>query len=107
MLTELEVFQLSARACGYEVEPTALQSGHEVWVSGKDIADGTCLEWNPFTNAEQRWECLEELSKRGFTGNIWGTTCPLKEFPARALAELEARNDRSYTDWADKANWGD
>lgn len=104
-MTDLEVFRLSAEACG------------ETFYEATDGFGGKYLhtnrgEWHPFTNAGQRWQCVEKLLEaRAFIvldpapGNhhsadavAWRKeqrikiTCPASEFPARALAELWRRS---------------
>lgn len=109
-MTDLEVFRLSAEAC----KGQAVIDDGACWVpwglSGKGAE-----KWNPFTNAEQRWQCVETLLKTHVIGMeqhfwrdgaahcIWNKNgyksdgdffldCPASEFPARALAELHRRN---------------
>lgn len=110
-MSDLEVFRLSALACAHEAP---IVEGDTVFLAMWGTLSGT--RWNPFTNAEQRWECVRKLleigdiwlyhyeTKRGhvlFDAGITEThfppvdiNCPAEEFPARALAELEARNAR-------------
>ena len=109
--TVLEVFRLSAEACGYEVQGSFSGDGEQFCdiCPDPEIVD----KWNPFTDDSQRWECVEKLLE---IGDIWlyksgkhawfskaedGPVsiraesvdadilpCPAKEFPARALAAL-------------------
>ena len=102
-MTDLEVFRLSAKACGNSIDAK--------WPDSTRVyIFGSFREWNPFTNDSQRWECVKKLLETGFNidftpyremfkqsvfdnGTI-GTInidCPAEEFPARALAELESR----------------
>lgn len=108
-MTDLEVCRLGAEALGkHAVE----YNGTNLWVFKKwpDPNDNGGVEmWNPLTDAEQRWECVEWLRKYGqiLIGSahhhklsIAGVTvsfyCEVKEFPARAVAELQRRkNDQA------------
>ena len=106
-MTDLDVFRLSAKACGYSVVDTPIEC-HIVWHE-----DGGTEEWNPFTDDSQRWECEKKLLEMGLCvhkndddkqhyiagRNVAGALgawecymdCPAAEMPARALAELESR----------------
>ena len=97
-MTELEVCRLSAEA----INPDRLryEPDRELvwdWLNMKP--------WNPRTDAEQRWECVEWLLKRGLKielvrGGAWiekpdfiySTRRPASEFPACAVAELHKRS---------------
>lgn len=114
-MTTLEVCRLSAEAVGHKETDPPLANEYGVAIQGAHL-----FVWNPLTNAEQRWECVEWLLERGdicfekrdpepyiyyheFTyaqkpesegDNGWRTiaeTCPASEFPARAVAELQRR----------------
>lgn len=105
-MSDLEVFRLSALACG--APNPRIAAGKCVFDGFVDM-DGLAT-WNPFTNAEQRWECVTKLLQHGkiilldsedggYLPDKMGrlpvcVNCPAEEFPARALAELESRNAR-------------
>lgn len=102
-MTDLEVFRLSAKMCGYTASEN--DTFGVVWIlSGND-----CEPWNPFTNPAQRDECRRKLLKRGDirysrygVNRFWDgadkwaeefvptieIACPMEEFDARALAEI-------------------
>jgi len=99
-MTDLEVFQLSAMACGY----SPVMCFGAVWTDAETIPAGRT--WEPFTNASQRWECVKKLLEHKFAEIelcvnhnhsytdvlvLIELHCSADEFPARALAELEAR----------------
>lgn len=103
---ELEICRISAEALEYGItkENYSPRGGLLVW------KDGKAIDWNPLTNAEQRWECVEWLLAHGHDVNItcsldeaqhttqtrkfdWTSfSCPASEFPARAVAELQRRS---------------
>ena len=109
-MTDLDVFRLSAKACGHEffniediTSPKCVSTWpHIVYININDMA----IEWNPFTDDSQRWECVKKLLETGWV--VMGNQecnydqmpasfkrmvyhCPPDEFPARALSELESR----------------
>lgn len=118
-MDQLEIFRLSAEAMGWRVEP--LEDGrYRVYDSQEPtdipifgIGNWIMNKWNPFTNAEQRWQCVETLLKTHViemeqlrdgaahyvlnkngrkSDGCFFLDCPASEFPARALAELHRRN---------------
>lgn len=114
-MTDLEVFRLSAKACGYYEVPHSemppVMWGMRCFVRRE--AD-RLVEWNPFTDAEQRWECVRKLlenygviifadfSKQEYhewyrmdSKEMFSLKCPAEEFPARCLAELESMESQS------------
>ena len=106
-MTKLDVFRLSAEACGHSVMDTPIEC-HIVWDE-----EGVTEEWNPYTNDSQRWECEKQLLKllgrhahivmnqerlaiRPITPGFCETIVmpygfPVEKFYATALAELESR----------------
>lgn len=110
-----EVFWLSAEGCGHK----PVQSTDGFGSIRLSCYNGNRVyEWSPFTNAEQRWECVRKLLVGGdvwFYGESCHTRtkrmahvrfddsakelapididCPAEEFPARALAELRKRRE--------------
>jgi len=95
-LSDLEVFKLSAEACGQLVHTHF--ANEKLWIH---YANGSIEEWNPFLNADQRWECVQKLLEMGYCVRIGFANddyhqlegepeinCPAEEFPARALAQL-------------------
>ena len=116
-MTDLEVFELSAMACGHL--PAKLCSGPHYVAIKRELPKGDYdwTEWNPFTNDSQRWECVKKLLETGYDlsfsanvsyaqhmadGRCWHKendciaqlACSADEFPARALAELESRKSK-------------
>lgn len=111
-MDEFEICRLSAEALGYKSKTESICNALVVYVMHKAMPKADWRDWNPLTNAKQRWECVEWLLKRGgviiFSGdpkddaqeyykfdamegrNIDLVTmrCPVSEFPARAIAEL-------------------
>ena len=117
-MTNLDVFKLSAAACGH---PAEVAEDGAVWVhrinargfSGSGLIRAGGFIWNPFTDDSQRWECEKQLLKLlGLYAHIvmnqerlaiWPITpgfCetivmpygfPVEKFHATALAELERR----------------
>ena len=102
-MADLEVFRLSAKMCGYTLDIDPYVPALVV-----RAPDGGLHRWNPFTNSDQRWECVEELlrthvveeetahcvwNRKGFMldGGVF-FDCNDNEFPARALAYLARRN---------------
>jgi hypothetical protein len=102
MMDKLEVCRLTAEALG---KKHALGvANNVVWLIGEDdLLDGT--EWDPLTNADQRWECVEWLLAHGMdccliadgthisgpdpeAKDVFIETCQASEFPARAVAEI-------------------
>lgn len=104
-MTDLEICRLSAEALG------------KPWLNAHwpNCADGS--HWDPLTNAEQRWECVEWLIAGGYqlalgyyptansrntenwlhsrsSGGVFYLICPASEFPARAVAELQKRKEK-------------
>ena len=102
-MDDLEVCRLSAEALGKVIETDAAPKD-AVWVQGPN--GERWVYWNPLTNAEQRWECVERLLERGSIvlsrtighgvysgGQLFPEiTCPAAEFPARAVAEIRRRD---------------
>ena len=108
-MTDLEVFQLSAKAIGYDPDPQQIVFNPQgLWSWNLDKRE--YFWWNPFTDASQRWECvkkllegheswmyLESLGLHSYNfldskdGDEIKIACSADEFPARALAELESR----------------
>jgi|SRR6266850_1544898 len=97
----LEVCRLSAEALGYKASHWA-EPGDGIYLDG-DIT----REWNPLTNAEQRWECTLKLMSLGWDvcfareNDIHSAAnglecmdikCDASAFPAMALAELWKRD---------------
>ena len=110
-MTDFEVCRLSAEAMWKEVS-NDIASDDGVFVSNDPSQPE--VHWNPLTNAEQRWECVEWLLELKCFVFLYGLTehkidserggpiyidCPASEFPARAVAELQRRkiafNDRA------------
>ena len=102
-MTNLEVFQLSAKALGHEL---CIDESHKCFY--RDGTISSWFEWNPFTDDSQRWECVKKLLETGWV--VMGNQecnydqmpasfkrmvyhCTPDEFPARALAELESRKE--------------
>ncbi len=103
-MTDLEVFKLSANSCKCRIA-NIYENRIGILV---ELENG--IAWNPFTNAEQRWECVEKLLEMGpvnflnaqvaemypvdpFAALPILIKCPASEFPARALAELQKRKE--------------
>jgi hypothetical protein len=103
-MTDLEVCRLSAEALG---KGGIYDDGGAIW-----IHHGTTYSrhWNPLTDAEQRWACVEfllntsevVLAQNGTTNPFAHAVrekagpsiiirCPASKFPARAVAELQRR----------------
>lgn len=105
-MDNLDVFRLSAEAFGYSPDPQqVVLNPLGLWAWNLDKRE--YFWWNPFTNAEQRWQCVEKLLEMGSFGE-WGKNhgrflpyggewvnfnCSAYEFPARALAELQRRKN--------------
>ena len=103
-MTELEVFQLSAKACGRNTDV----AGGIVRVNiFGETPTMTWMTWNPFVDDSQRWECVKKLLDMGWkvslnptgfhavielsSGASLGFKCHAEELHARALSELENR----------------
>ena len=108
---DLEACRLSAEALGYVVHGECWQDNKFQYL---DIGPVTVVPWNPLTDAEQRWECVEWLLARGWYdinfcgdgehhlwsldktyGSIFQFDGPAAEFPARAVAELRRREEKA------------
>lgn len=101
-MTELEVCRLTAKAFGRVYDPSFVPDPYD------EREDIRISNWNPLTNAEQRWECVEWLDTSGYNillatessvaiartagpqANI-AISCHKNEFPARAVAEIQKR----------------
>lgn len=109
-MSEMEVLILSAKACGYTHN---IGKNGCVFIYQSYGPTTRKLFWEPFTNAEQRWECVMKLLEMGYcmvlSNAEWGKSevgwlsmdgcvtralrvdSPASEFPARALAVLQKK----------------
>ena len=106
-MDELKVCRLSAEALGKAIETDAAPKD-AVWIQGPN--GERWVHWNPLTNAEQRWECVEFMMRGDSHRSLiidsekyhewyrWDSRapisikCPAAEFPARAVAEIRVHD---------------
>ena len=104
---DLEACRLSAEALGYVVHGECWQDNKFQYL---DIGPVTVVPWNPLTDAEQRWECVEWLRQRKchllisphhhHKLMIGGKTVSIYDHdagrvPALAVAELRRREEKA------------
>lgn len=100
---------INAEALGKEVVGIDTTPKDAVWI--QEPNGERWVHWNPLTNADQRWECMEFLLRYDGSlmfdsdgNNDWDTwdgmhriymKCPAAEFPARLVAEIRRRDGSS------------
>lgn len=120
-MTDVEIFKAAAEALGLPIVTKHSwerywKNADRVWIHKDKCRDGSVYEFDPFLNADQRWECVRKLLEMGYSvglGTEMSTAfyegvdrlklpysmrkfnselgCPAEEFPARALAALHRR----------------
>jgi hypothetical protein len=103
-MTDIDVFRLSAEACGYET--VGNEYGYLIVLKSIDGGPLKRAYWNPIFSAQDRWDCVMKLLDMGYSirfhadddinslfhaEEVIDHQCPAEEFPARALAELQSR----------------